>query len=93
MSRAVLTVTAFVLVAGLFVLTHTGAGARGTCEELGAALPDGISLWPPGVRCTGGEPVVEVVRLNGTFVIATAALLFVMYAAAALVKRRPRADS
>jgi hypothetical protein len=83
-----LTVVGVVIVGAIFVLGHSGARATATCSELGAALPDGISLWPPGVRCTGGEPAVQVVRLNGKFVVLTLAAMALLVGAGVRATRR-----
>lgn len=79
-----------VALGGLFVLTHSGDSAAATCEELGAALPDGMSLWPVGVRCTGGNPTVEVVRLNGTFLTLALAATAGLILTGVLAMRRIR---
>jgi hypothetical protein len=86
----ILTLVGVVILGGMFVLAHSGDSAAATCEELGAALPDGTSLWPPGVRCTGGEPAVEVVRLNRTFVALTPAVMALLVVAGVLAVRRVR---
>ena len=84
----ILTLVGAVIVGGMFVLGHSGDRAAATCEGLGAALPDGISLWPPGVRCVGGEPAAEVVRLNGTFLVLTLAVTALLGVAGVLAGRR-----
>ena len=84
----ILTLVGTLFVGGMFVLGHSGDRAAATCEELGAASPDGLSLWPPGVSCVGGEPTAEVVRLNGTFVVLTLAVTALLGVAGVLVGRR-----
>jgi hypothetical protein len=83
-----LTLAGAVIVGGMFVHGHSGDRAAATCEELGAALPDGISLWPPGLRCVGGEPAAEVVRWNGTFLVRTLAVTALLGIAGMLAGRR-----
>jgi hypothetical protein len=86
----ILTLLGAAIVGGMFVLGHSGDSAAATCEVLGAALPDGISLWPPGVRCTGGEPAIEVVRLNGAFVVLTSVVIALLGVAGVFAARRIR---
>jgi hypothetical protein len=62
--------------AGAFAFLHTGSRASALCAR-GAAVADGFSVWPPGVRCSGGEPVQTKITFDATvlFVIPSVALL------------------
>jgi hypothetical protein len=44
------------VLAGAFLFLHTGVRADGLCEPQRFVPADGVSLWPPGTRCTYGEP-------------------------------------
>jgi hypothetical protein len=67
------------LVLGAFVFAHTGSRAAALCAREGSAVPGSISLWPPGVKCSGGLPVVVRTELD------LAALILAVPAAALLV--------
>ena len=75
-------------VAALFVFLHTGGRTGSTCLSTGAGLPDGISLWPPGTVCSGGEPETRTVRFHPAFPFAAAAAALVLFGA---LRLRPRA--
>jgi hypothetical protein len=78
-------------VAGLFVFFHTGSREDSACLRSGAGTPEGISLWPPGTICSGGEPVTESVYINQTFPLVAVALGVVLFGAVALRRDlRPR---
>ena len=44
------------VLAGAFVVLHTGGRADAVCRDAAFVPADGISVWPPGVRCSYGEP-------------------------------------
>jgi hypothetical protein len=52
------------LLAGVFLFLQTGERAHGVCMSERFAAADGVSLWPPGVRCTFGEPARTDVLVN-----------------------------
>jgi hypothetical protein len=52
------------VVAAAFVFLHTGARADGVCERERFVPADGLSLWPPGARCSFGEPQATDVLFN-----------------------------
>jgi hypothetical protein len=55
---------AIVVAAGAFVVLLTRARADDVCERERFVPADGLSLWPPGVRCSFGEPQQTDVFLN-----------------------------
>jgi hypothetical protein len=52
------------LFAGAFLFLHTGERADGVCKRERFVSADGVSLWPPGARCTFGEPLRTDVLVN-----------------------------
>ena len=50
-----------------FVLLHTGGPGDATCLRSRFVNANGFSSWPPGVRCTYGEPARTDVLVNGWF--------------------------
>jgi hypothetical protein len=81
------------VVAALFLFLHTGARTGSTCLPTGAGMPDGISLWPPGTVCSGGEPEVQQVRVHPAFPFGAAAAGLVLFGAVRLTLRlRPGAS-
>ena len=66
--RLTLVTAACLLVAvGAFVWLHTGAPGDATCERSRFVDSDGFSAWPPGARCSYGEPAHLDVVVNGWF--------------------------
>jgi hypothetical protein len=58
------------LLASAFVFLHTGERADSVCMSDRFVTADGVSLWPPGARCTFGEPSRTDVLLNPWFALA-----------------------
>lgn len=52
------------LLAGAFLFLHTGERAEGVCKRERFVPADGVSLWPPGARCTFGDPSRTDVLVN-----------------------------
>jgi hypothetical protein len=52
------------VLAGAFLFLHTGEPADGVCMRERFVSADGLSLWPPGTRCTFGEPPRTDVLVN-----------------------------
>jgi hypothetical protein len=63
------------LIGGAFLFLHTGGPAEDVCMSERFAGSDGVSLWPPGTRCSYGEPARTDVVVNWWFVLASAAVL------------------
>jgi hypothetical protein len=59
----IICLSALLLVAA-FLLLHTGGRADGVCERGRFVPADGVSFWPPGTRCTFGEPSRTDVLVN-----------------------------
>jgi hypothetical protein len=72
------------------VFMHTGSRAASLCAEQGAAIPDGLSLLPPGVRCSGGEPVTTSTHMDPTVLLVAPGLVLLVLGASALVADRRR---
>jgi hypothetical protein len=68
-SAGVICLCALLLV-GAFVFLHTGERADGVCMSERFVTADGASLWPPGTRCTFGEPARTDVLVNPWFALA-----------------------
>ena len=78
MRRSRLTATTLVCLctlAGAFWFLHTGQRADGVCMSEAFVPADGISVWPPGARCTYGEPARTDVLVNWWFVVVLGAVL------------------
>ena len=63
------------LLAGAFAFLHSGARAAGVCERERFVSSGELSLWPPGARCSYGEPQIQDVLLNPWFGMAVIAVL------------------
>ena len=66
---------------GAFVWLHTGAFGDASCERSRFVDSSGFSAWPPGARCSYGEPVRTDVIVNGWFA-AVVCVLVVAFAVA-----------
>jgi hypothetical protein len=64
-----------VLVVALFVFMHSGARAESLCADAGFSPPAGLSWWPPGARCSGGEPGFASVRFDPACLLAVPIVL------------------
>jgi hypothetical protein len=64
-----------VVVLGTFVFWHSGARAAALCERERFVRSGSFSLWPPGARCTYGEPALHDTLLNPWFVGAVFAVI------------------
>lgn len=76
-------------VAVAFVFLHTGARADDVCERGRFVPADGLSLWPPGARCSFGEPATTDVLVNEWLALVVVAIVAGM--AATYGRRRTRA--
>jgi hypothetical protein len=56
-------------VAGAFVFWHTGGRGGAVCERERFVTMGDLSLWPPGVSCTYGEPAMSDVFINPWFLM------------------------
>ena len=74
MRRAALALWFLLPAAALLVFFHTGERAEDLCGDQGFAS-GGISLWPPGSECFGGEPTIEATRFD--FAVAMVLVAFV----------------
>ena len=72
----------------LFVFWHSGARAGALCERERFVSSGSLSLWPPGARCTFGEPALHDTLLNPWFLATVIAVGAIAVLADAL--RRPR---
>ena len=63
-----------------FVFLHTGARADGVCRRERFVPADGLSLWPPGARCSFGEPQTTDVLVNPWLALVVAAIVAGMVA-------------
>lgn len=74
----------FVLVVvGAFVFWHTGGRGGALCERVRFVPGSDLSWWPPGARCTWGEPASSGVFLNPWF-FATVFVIAVLLVALSL---------
>lgn len=60
---------------GAFVWLHTGAFGDALCERSRFVDSSGFSAWPPGARCSYGEPVRTDVIVNGWLTAVVGVLL------------------
>jgi hypothetical protein len=72
--------------AAAFVYMHSGARAENLCAGKGFSGTGTFSLWPPGARCTGGEPQIEQIAFDPVFILP--AVVILMLAAGALALRQ-----
>jgi hypothetical protein len=87
--RAVLIATTCLLIAvGAFVWLHSGAPGDVTCERSRFVRSSGFSAWPPGARCSYGEPVRSDVVVNGWFAAVVGVLVFMFAVARAMLVSR-----
>jgi hypothetical protein len=56
-----------VLIVASFAFWHSGARADGLCERERFVGSGALSAWPPGARCTYGEPATSDTLLNPWF--------------------------
>ena len=68
----------------VFVFAHTGSRAAALCARDGSAVPDGLSPWPPGVRCSGGEPQHTSTRFDAIVILGIPGVVMVVFGAAAI---------
>jgi hypothetical protein len=73
-----------VMAVGAFVVLHSGAPGDATCERSRFVPSSGFSAWPPGARCSFGEPVRTDVIVNAWF----AAVVVVLIVAFAFTRAR-----
>jgi hypothetical protein len=84
-------IAAACLLIAAFVWLHTGALGDSTCERARfVPSSSGFSVWPPGVRCTYGEPARTDVVVNGWFAVVLGVVLVVFAVAGAISPRRAR---
>jgi hypothetical protein len=72
-------------VAAAFAFMHTGARGRALCRDNGFSGTASLSLWPPGARCSGGEPEISRVELDPSFALALPAVALLVFGGAALL--------
>lgn len=77
-------------VLGTFLFLHTGSRAAELCARDGAAVPDGLSWWPPGARCAGGEPVATTTKLDPLVGLVVPGIALLAFGGAALSGSRGR---
>ena len=76
LSRLLLPIAACVLVvAAAFAYMHTGARAERLCNTHGFSGTGSLSAWPPGARCTGGEPRIEATYFDPVFILPAIVIL------------------
>ena len=63
---------------------HSGARAENLCAAKGFSGTGSLSLWPPGARCTGGEPEIERTAFDPVFILPAVAVLLLGSGALAL---------
>jgi hypothetical protein len=63
------------LLAGALLFLHTGGRADSVCMSERFVTADGASFWPPGTRCTFGEPARTDVLVNPWFVLVLVTVL------------------
>jgi hypothetical protein len=72
---------------GAFVWLHTGAPGDAACERSTFVESDGLSAWPPGARCSYGEPARTDVVVNGWFAAVAGGLAVALAVALPPAKR------
>jgi hypothetical protein len=74
------------VVAAAFAYMHTGVRAERLCNNHGFSETGSLSAWPPGARCTGGEPRIERTYFDPVFILP--AIVVLMLAGGALAMRQ-----
>lgn len=83
--RRLIPVAAIVVVlVAAFAYMHSGARADKLCAGKGFPASGSLSLWPPGARCTGGEPEIEQTAFDPVFILPAVAILLLGAGALAL---------
>jgi uncharacterized Zn-binding protein involved in type VI secretion len=81
-----------IVLAGAFVWLHAGAPDDATCERSRFVDSDGFSAWPPGARCSYGEPRQTDVIVNGWFAAVVGGLAVALVIARDNLVPRTRPD-
>ena len=68
------TATCLLVAVGAFVWLHSGVPGDATCERSRFVRSSGFSVWPPGARCSYGEPVRTDIIVSGWFAAVVVAL-------------------
>ncbi len=84
MPRYLISLIAIGVFASAFVYMHSGPRAENLCAGKGFSGTGAFSLWPPGARCTGGEPAIEQVAFDPIFILPAVAILLLISGALAL---------
>ena len=71
-----------------FVVLHSGARAEDLCERERFVRAGSLSLWPPGARCSFGEPAIEETLVNSWFVLGALGIVIVVIATVAVTADR-----
>jgi hypothetical protein len=71
---------------GVFVFLHTGSRASNLCARDGSVVPEGLSAWPPGARCSGGEPVRADTKFDTTVLLVVPGIALLAFGAAAIAR-------
>jgi hypothetical protein len=79
--------TASLMFVGSFAFWHSGARANSLCEHERFVSAGPMSIWPPGTRCTFGEPATTDTLLNPWFVWTLLVVLVVAFALGELLER------
>jgi hypothetical protein len=72
------------VVVAAFAYMHTGVRAERLCTNHGFSGSGSLSAWPPGVRCTGGEPQIEETYFDPVFILPAVAVLMLGAGAVAM---------
>ena len=75
------------VVVGSFVFWHTGGRAAALCERERFVNSGSLSLWPPGTRCTFGEPATHDTLLNMWFLATLVVVVVIGLIVVELIER------
>ena len=84
MRRLIPAAAIVVVLVAAFAYMHSGARAENLCAAKGFSGTGSLSLWPPGARCTGGEPEIEEIVFDPVFILPAVAILLLGAGALAL---------
>jgi hypothetical protein len=75
---------------GAFVWLHSGAPGDATCERSRFVRSTGLPAWPPGTRCSYGEPVRTDIIVTGWFaaVVVVVGFMFAIVRATCIGRTR-----
>ena len=70
----------------MLLFFHSGARAADLCGDVGS-VSGGLSLWPPGAECAGGEPSTVTTRIDVAAIVVLLLLVWPLQVLAIVATR------